>query len=710
MSDFTPHTSSLSFEKKNLKDSINELSQRNSYSSYQTSFTKKQKDQTDIFPEAELKDLPSSSSATSPASSTFSYQKSFVRNPEKQVDIFPEAELKDLPSRSSSVSPTPHSSTTSFSSPSASFSYQKSFVRNHEKQVDIFPEAELKDFSSRSPSSSLASSSSAPSSFSYQKSFELNSEDEEDIDNFTDYELIDDEIEEDDFPVLAKKSFFEQYPFKTKKHNIIAFSIAILLLVVLLVSLLVAFLAPNNNENTVVQNMVEDKNYNPNAFVLPTDQEGKTILGETERAGDEYLENTLFLGDSNTVRMQMYRDFTCVTLQNSVAVEGMGIQSVTTLDCAGFQGMSGMATIPEAVKILQPERIVITFGTNNAGSMNVDTFIANYKEALDAIHEAYPYSEIIIGAVPPIAKQHINESLTMTAVDEYNLALVTFAEEEGYKFLNWSEVLKDSSTGYAKANYTLSSDGVHLTRTGMEAMFEYIRTHAYITEDKRPKPLNDIPERTGTLLGLVTSEDTQSSSSSSSSTSSTRSGVQSSNFAANNDPESNYANVSFSASGSGSIQINGNKSSSTTIQVAIGGTCPTAVAIPDNGYKFSHWTCSVGTITSSSATLSGFKVSSSLEDGQTVYVTAVFVKTSASSTPTTTRPTSSSSSVTTQPPSSSTPPSATQPVSSAPSSTPAPSSAPPPPVSSAPPEPPSPPSESPDSEPPVDSGNEDIEG
>lgn len=69
-------------------------------------------------------------------------------------------------------------------------------------------------------------------------------------------------------------------------------------------------------------------------------------------------------------------------------------------------------------------------------------------------------------------------------------------QDNGWKFLNSAEVLKDSSTGYAKSGYVLSSDGIHLTEQAMDALFTYIRTHSYITEDTRPA-LTAVPTHTG---------------------------------------------------------------------------------------------------------------------------------------------------------------------------------------------------------------------
>ena len=60
-------------------------------------------------------------------------------------------------------------------------------------------------------------------------------------------------------------------------------------------------------------------------------------------------------------------------------------------------------------------------------------------------------------------------------------------EEEGYKLWTAARLWNNPETGWAKTDYTLS-DGVHLNQNGVRALFEYIKTHAYITEDTRPSP------------------------------------------------------------------------------------------------------------------------------------------------------------------------------------------------------------------------------
>ena len=122
----------------------------------------------------------------------------------------------------------------------------------------------------------------------------------------------------------------------------------------------------------------------------------------------------------------------------------MGAGSITTLECEKFKGSSAMYTIPEAVAMLKPQRIIICFGTNNLSGSSTDAtnFISSYLKGLEAIETAWPYCDIIVSAIPPLDKQRENTNLTMTQVDAYNAALVEMCEDNGYKFLNSSEVLR----------------------------------------------------------------------------------------------------------------------------------------------------------------------------------------------------------------------------------------------------------------------------
>lgn len=102
----------------------------------------------------------------------------------------------------------------------------------------------------------------------------------------------------------------------------------------------------------------------------PVAAEIGTVLPATEDAGRSYLDETLFIGDSNTVRYTMYADETgtaFASVDNSIGVVSMGAGAITTLKCEKFKGSSAMYTVPDAVAMLKPQRIIICYGTNNLG-------------------------------------------------------------------------------------------------------------------------------------------------------------------------------------------------------------------------------------------------------------------------------------------------------------------------------------------------------
>ena len=75
--------------------------------------------------------------------------------------------------------------------------------------------------------------------------------------------------------------------------------------------------------------------YDQDAYQIDT--EAGAILKETEDGGTQYLAQTLFVGDSNTVRMYNYG---LITLDQFVGKEGLGIGSLTSEACVAFKGDS----------------------------------------------------------------------------------------------------------------------------------------------------------------------------------------------------------------------------------------------------------------------------------------------------------------------------------------------------------------------------------
>ncbi len=215
-----------------------------------------------------------------------------------------------------------------------------------------------------------------------------------------------------------------------------------------------------------------------------------TLLTRTDDAGEAYIKDTLFIGDSNFARMVMYG---YLDYSNVIGIESMGIQGVTSGASVYFSGYSEPVTIVKAVQLMKPRRIIICFGTNNILANDPQGFAKSYGEALDALKNSYEYSDIILCAIPPLGQNRSNQALRQETVDAYNHALIDLAKEKGYTYLDTNEVLKGSD-GYIKPEY-IYTDGIHLTQAAFDMFFKYVRIHAHIVEDTRPMPLGTIPRQ-----------------------------------------------------------------------------------------------------------------------------------------------------------------------------------------------------------------------
>ena len=341
------------------------------------------------------------------------------------------------------------------------------------------------------------------------------------------------------------------------------------------------------------------------------DNTSAALLTETADAGTDYLNNTLFLGDSNTVRL--YNNG-LISLQQFCAKEGIGTQVALNEGIVTFKRDSNHYTIPQAVAMMKPRRVVMTFGTNDTG-MEVPDFIAHYTALIQAIQQSYPYTDIIVNTVPPVPADHSNyPHMDQAKIDDFNMALLEMCEQLGVRFLNSAETLKGSD-GYGIADYYTSGD-IHLKSAGLKAVLNYLRTHALQTEDRRPDT-NNIPTRT---MEYVSNPSSAVAAPSSEAVSSSESQAESASSSESSSSESTSENKKFEAryrvdkNGGGTLSVgNDTGNSSVTYTVTDPDKSITVTAVPAEGHVFVKWSDG---LTSKTRTDTDFK--------QNLDVTAVF--------------------------------------------------------------------------------------
>lgn len=341
------------------------------------------------------------------------------------------------------------------------------------------------------------------------------------------------------------------------------------------------------------------------------DNASTALLTETADAGTDYLNDTLFLGDSNTVRL--YNNG-LISLQQFCAKEGIGTQVALNEGIVTFKKDSNHYTIPQAVAMMKPRRVVMTFGTNDTG-MEVSDFIAHYTALIQAIQQSYPYTDIIVNTVPPVPADHSNyPHMDQAKIDDFNMALLDLCEQLGVRFLNSAEALKGSD-GYGIADYYTNGD-IHLKSAGLKAVLNYLRTHALQTEDRRPDT-NNIPTRT---MEYVSNPSSAVAAPSSEAVSSSESQAESASSSESSSSESTSEGKKFEAryrvdkNGGGTLSVgNDTGNSSVTYTVTDPDKSITVTAVPAEGHVFVKWSDG---LTSKTRTDTDFK--------QNLDVTAVF--------------------------------------------------------------------------------------
>ena len=294
------------------------------------------------------------------------------------------------------------------------------------------------------------------------------------------------------------------------------------------------------------------------------------LLTGTADAGDAYQEQTLFIGDSNTVRLYANG---LISLQQFCAKEGIGTSAALNEGIVTFKRDDNRYTIAQAVAKMKPRRVVIMLGTNDNG-MSTEDFISHYTALVQAIQASYPYTDIIVNTVPPVPSNHSNyPNMDQTRIDDFNMALLTMCEQLGVKFLNSAEALKDAN-GYGNVDYYQSGD-IHLKPAGLKVLLKYLRTHAYETEDRRPDT-NNIPTRAEYTANPSSAVEASSSSET----------VSSSVVEEKTEYQADYR---VDKAGGGSLTCGDESGKSLTVKVTSAAQSVTVTAVPEDGYVFVKW-------------------------------------------------------------------------------------------------------------------------
>lgn len=205
----------------------------------------------------------------------------------------------------------------------------------------------------------------------------------------------------------------------------------------------------------------------------------EAVLSLTEDAGEDYINKIYFIGDSTTHGMKYYgvladgKETTHVWTPRSGTLAMWNLLSEKIVLPEDNTEM----TLPEAFDLKNPAIAVLTLGVNGVSSCSKEQFTGYYKELIEKIKEASPYTTIILQSIFPVCSdyQYVN-SISMEKINKANAWIAELANENDCYYLNTASVLVDE-TGYLNPTYS-NGDGIHISPKGFSVILEYIKTHA----------------------------------------------------------------------------------------------------------------------------------------------------------------------------------------------------------------------------------------
>lgn len=204
-----------------------------------------------------------------------------------------------------------------------------------------------------------------------------------------------------------------------------------------------------------------------------------SVLDKSEDAGQSYIDDIVFIGDSTTHGMAFYgvlkggKETTQVWTPKSGT---LAMWNLLTENIVYPEDDSEML-IGDAIGIKRPKMVVLTLGVNGVSSLSEEDFKKYYQGLIDVIKKESYETQIILQSIYPVCDyyQYVN-SISMEKINRANGWIAQLADANDIYYLNTISALVGEN-GYLTETYC-NGDGIHISKEGFNVVLEYIRTHA----------------------------------------------------------------------------------------------------------------------------------------------------------------------------------------------------------------------------------------
>lgn len=209
-------------------------------------------------------------------------------------------------------------------------------------------------------------------------------------------------------------------------------------------------------------------------------------LSQTADAGESYLDEMIFFGESTTTHLRARGVLRGGTQTHQVWSDASGtrmLSSKITAQPIVYPATGELLTPAEACARAKPTYLVLSFGQNGLihFAKDTDAYVSCYKRLIDTLLAASPDTKILLQTVYPLgAVGNYSADLPMLNqyIDTLNAILpVIAADYPSVRVVDTASVLKDGDGRLLPAFD--NGDGQHLNAAAYEKILSYLRTHAW---------------------------------------------------------------------------------------------------------------------------------------------------------------------------------------------------------------------------------------
>ena len=171
-------------------------------------------------------------------------------------------------------------------------------------------------------------------------------------------------------------------------------------------------------------------------------KERQTAMENGELSVWDQFYDSVIMGDSRTVGLTEYE-----LMDSERVLANPGDRIDTILEYL------------DTIAIINPENLFLCYGLNDLMGYYADPseFIDKYRTILTQVKDRLPNVQIYINSILPVQDFALYENSSYSQIGEYNEALQTFCEEDGYGFIDNTQIAAEHADLH-------EDDGIHLKK------------------------------------------------------------------------------------------------------------------------------------------------------------------------------------------------------------------------------------------------------